>query len=117
MMHRFLLAACCSTGILVAMSLLSCDAMVSKRSPGETLFRKHCASCHGVNAEGHTVRYMGNENADLTDNNWEHGGDANSIEDVIESDLVSEHPSFDKLSSQDIRQIVDHLLSIRGELR
>lgn len=99
------------------MFLLSCDAVMPKRSPGEKLYRKHCASCHGINAEGHTVKYMGNENANLADNNWEYGGDPNSMEDVIESDLVTEHPSFDKLTTQDVRLIVNHLLSLRGETR
>ena len=117
MIRRLLTVAHFSAGVAVVVSLMSCDTVLPKQSPGEKLFRKNCASCHGVNAEGHTVKYMGNENANLTDNSWEYGGDPNSLENTIESDLVSEHPSFDKLSSQDVRQIVDHLLYLRGETR
>ena len=116
-MRRLLLVVNFSAGAILIMSLLSCDTVMPQRSPGEKLFRKNCASCHGVNAEGHTARSMGKEHANLTDNNWEHGGDPYSIQDVIESELVSEHPPFDKLSTQDIRQIVDYLLYLRGETR
>ena len=106
----------CAASVLI-LSVLSCDSVMPKRSPGEKLFRKHCTSCHGINAEGHTVKYMGNENADLLDDSWEYGGDPHSLEDVIESNRVTQHPSYDKLSSQQVRQIVDHLLYLRGETR
>jgi cytochrome c553 len=102
---------------ILVLNLVSCNAIMPKRSPGEKLYRKHCASCHGVNAEGHTAKYMGNENADLLDNSWEYGGDPSSISNSIQSDFIIDHHAIDKLNSKDVRQIVDHLLELRGERR
>lgn len=117
MKNKLLSTAHIVTGFILVAFLLSCDTVMPKKTPGEKLFRKHCASCHGINAEGHTPRGMGKEHANLTNNDWQHGGDPYSWQDVIESELVTEHPSYDKLTTAEIRQIVDHLLYLRGETR
>jgi len=102
--------------MLVA-SLGGCSELFPKRTPGEKLYRKHCADCHGADGSGHTVQSMGDPNANLLDNRWRHAGDASSMETVIREGLVFEHPTFDKLDHEEIRQIVDHVLSLRGERR
>ena len=105
--------------VLVTLIVVSsaCDELMPKRSAGEKLYRKHCADCHGADGSGHTVQSMGDPNANLLDNRWRHAGDASSMETVIREGLVFEHPTFDKLSHEEIRQIVDHVLSLRGERR
>ena len=77
---------------LVAGSL-ACEYF--NRTPGEKLWRKHCAGCHGIDASGNTPQYMGNERADLRDNSWYgYGGDDAGIESTIreELELVCGHP-------------------------
>jgi hypothetical protein len=39
------------------------------------------------------------------------------MESVILQALVFEHPTFDKLSREEVKQIVDHIFSLRGERR
>lgn len=109
--HRWLI-------LVIAMVLLiGCDQILPKRSPGEKLYRKHCAECHGVDGSGNTVRSMGDLHANLLDNDWRHAGDAAGIETVINQKLVFEHPSFGDLKGPEVKQIVDHVLELRGERR
>ncbi len=84
-------------------------------APGARLYKRHCASCHGVDGGG-GVRYLSDEGANLTDNSWTYGGDAASLEGTLREGLVFEHPLWE-LSDTEIRQLVDHLLELRGESR
>lgn len=102
---------------LLLVLLGGCSELFPKRTPGEKLYRKHCSDCHGVDGGGHTVRSMGNPDANLLDQRWRHAGDPTGMETVILDSLVFEHPTFDSLSSKEVRQIVDHVLKLRGELR
>ena len=87
-------------------------------SPEETLWRKHCADCHGIDASGNTPRYMGNQWADLLDNSWKSGsGDEYSIAAVIREGVFGEMPANTQLSDQEVSQIVDWLFHLRGEGR
>lgn len=96
-------------------TLSGCDLIV-KRSEGEKLWRKHCAECHGVNGSGDTPRYMGDAWADLRDDTWRVGGDRSSIENVVREGVFARMPGYDeKLSSDEIRKIIDYLYSLRGE--
>ena len=97
--------------------LAGCNQIFPKRTPGEKLYRKHCAECHGADGGGQTVSSMGNPDANLLDDSWRHPSDASGMQGVIMQGLVWEHPSFDKLSRQEVQQIVDHVLSLRGERR
>lgn len=102
--------------VALAWWLIGCSEMLPQRTPGEKLYRRHCAECHGLNGSGQTVRSMGDPNADLLDDSWRHAGDAPGLVSVLTQDLVFEHPTFSqRLSSQEARQIVDHLLTLRGE--
>lgn len=102
---------------LVLVVAAGCSELFPKRTPGEKLYRKECADCHGVDGGGQTVRSMGNPDANLLDNNWRYAGDPTGMETVILDSLVFEHPTFDKLSPQQVRQVVDHILTLRGERR
>jgi mono/diheme cytochrome c family protein len=102
---------------MLVLALGGCSEIFPKRSPGEKLYRKHCADCHGINGSGHTVSSMGDPNANLLDDNWKHPGDAAGMETVLRNDLVFEHPTKDRLSNEEIKQIVTHVLSLRGERR
>lgn len=103
--------------LLPALVLGGCDTLVPGRSPGEKLYRKHCGDCHGLDAAGHTVRAMGHPYANLRDDMWKHGGDAPGMERTIREQLVFPHPSFSRVGDEELRQIVDHVLALRGEKR
>ena len=102
---------------ILMLSLGGCSEIFPKRTPGEKLYRKHCADCHGIDGSGHTIRSMGDQDANLLDSRWKHSGDAVGMENVIREALVFEHPTFDKLSREEVKQIVDHIFSLRGERR
>jgi mono/diheme cytochrome c family protein len=103
--------------VMLIVASSACDEVMPKRSAGEKLFRKHCAECHGYDAEGQTVRYMGNNYANLRDDMWRHYGDARGMEQTIRDGLVFLHPTYGKLTDQEIRQITDHIFKLRGERR
>jgi cytochrome c oxidase cbb3-type subunit 3 len=103
-----------------ALLLAACDSMEDyfvKRTPGEKLYRKLCAECHGLDGAGNTPRGMGNPNNDLIDEFWKYGGDAGSMENIIRQGVFGEMPAHDELTDQEVRQIVDHVLKLRGETR
>jgi hypothetical protein len=60
---------------------------------------------------------MGRQEANLLDDDWVHGGDPTTIIGVLQSRTVGDHPDYSELSSQELRQIVDHLRKLRGEAR
>lgn len=103
--------------LALLMAASACNEVMPRRSAGEKLYRKHCAECHGLDAMGHTVRYMGNNYANLRDDMWRHWGDAEGMQQTLRGGLVFLHPTYDKLTDQELRQITDHILRLRGELR
>ena len=104
-----------ATGIVV--SVLGCGGLIPERSTGEKLYRKHCADCHGLDAAGHTVRYMGNPKADLTDDSWKYGGgDSAAIRETVRGGVVELHPlSLQRLDKQELEEIADWVVQLRGE--
>jgi len=108
-------AALAAAAALTAVVLTGCDELLAS-SPGEKLWRRHCAECHGLDGAGNTPRYMGNSWADLTDNNWRVGnGDRGSIEAVVREGVFGEMPAFDQLTREEMRELIDYLGSLRGE--
>jgi mono/diheme cytochrome c family protein len=113
--QRLLYAAI--AGALVFTACDSVEDFIVKRPPGERMYRKLCADCHGIDGAGNTPRGMGNPNNDLTDAAWKYGGDAGSIEAIIRTGVFGEMPAHDELTDEQVRQIVDHVLKLRGESR
>lgn len=89
--------------------------LVPQRSPGEKLWRKHCAECHGLGGAGNTPRYMGKIYADLLDDTWRTGGDSIAITDVIRNGVFAEMPAYDHLTEEEIRLLVAYIRELRGE--
>ncbi len=84
-------------------------------SPGERLYRRHCATCHGVDGGG-GIQYLADEGANLLDGVWKLGGDADSIEGALRDGGVREHPPMN-LTNEEIRQLTDYVLALGGESR
>ena len=105
-----------AVGLTLTLGLLTaCNVLFPHRSEGEQLYRKHCAECHGLDARGDTVGYMGNAYADLTDNLWKHGGDDDSIAQIIHDGIFAEMPEHPELTFQQRMAIVSHLRVLRHE--
>ena len=102
-------------GILI-LTLWGCEEILPKRTAGQKLYSKHCSECHGVDGRGQTIQSMGDSYADLVDNTWRHAGDATGMRSVLSQDLVFNHVTYSRrLSSEEIKQIVDHVTVLRGE--
>ena len=97
---------------------VGCGKVLPKRSAGEKLYREYCADCHGLNGAGHTIRYMGNPKADLTDSFWKYGGgDSVAIQETLRQGLVELHPaSIQRLDGKQIKELADWVLKLRGEV-
>ncbi len=70
--------------------LLLVAGCLPPRSAGERLYRRHCASCHGVDGGG-GVRYLADEGANLLDDSWKYGGDPFEIEYSLLNEDVRKH--------------------------
>lgn len=106
--------------MLSALALLACDELddrVFHRTPGEKLYRKLCADCHGIDGRGNTPKGIGNAFCDLTDNSWKTSGDTGTMALVIRQGEFGEMPAHPELTDQQVKQIVDHILKLRGESR
>jgi mono/diheme cytochrome c family protein len=108
------IAALLTLSALATLALAACGDLMP-RSPGERLWRKRCAECHGLDASGNTPRYMGDPDADLLDDSWKAGGDRASIEQVVREGVFGEMPANDQLTAEEMRQLIDYLYSLRGE--
>lgn len=102
-------------GILI-LTLCGCEEILPKRTAGQKLYSKHCSECHGVDGVGQTIQTMGDSYSDLVDDSWRYAGDALGMRSVLSQDTVFDHPTFSKrLSGEEIKQIVDHVVILRGE--
>lgn len=113
----FAFAVCLAVSMAGVLALSGCHDLFPKRSPGEKLYRKHCAECHGVDARGNTPRFMGNAYADLRDDTWRTAAATDgAIGAVIEAGVFGQMPAFaDQLSAEEIRQVAYYLQVLRGE--
>jgi mono/diheme cytochrome c family protein len=87
---------------------------VFKRSPGETVWRKQCAECHGVDGAGNTPGYMGETYADLRDDLWRAGGNDGAMEEVITNGVFGKMPPT-QLTPGELRAVIAYIHELRGE--
>jgi mono/diheme cytochrome c family protein len=83
---------------------------------GETLYRRRCAGCHGVDGKGGPPKDAGDPAAaNLVDDKWDHGGSDGEIFTTIREGIG---PSFrmepfnDRLSEPDTWNIVNYIRSL-----
>lgn len=106
---------CCSLGLVACSEV---EDFFVRRPPGEKIYRKLCAECHGLDGSGNTPRGMGNPNNDLIDPFWKYGGgDAGSIEVIVRDGVFGQMPAHPELTAEEMRQLIDHILKLRGETR
>lgn len=87
-----------------------------RQEPGERLWRKHCAQCHGLDGSGNTPSYLGEVYADLLDNTWHTAApDRGSLDAVVREGVFGKMPAFDHLSRDEMRDLLDYLAELRGE--
>jgi mono/diheme cytochrome c family protein len=101
--------------VAVAGAALAGCNLLPQRSEGEKLWRARCAECHGLDGSGNTPMYMGQPNADLLDDGWEHGGEPGSWEIVIREGLFGQMPGNPDLTREQVRALVQYLRQLRGE--
>ena len=104
--------------LVLAVQLLSACTrleMMLADSEGERLWIQHCANCHGLDGAGNTPRSMGNQYADLIDDNWSRGGDQVALEESIREGVVGQMPEFEDLSRDEVKELVHYIRELRGE--
>jgi cbb3-type cytochrome c oxidase subunit III len=82
---------------------------------GKRLYQRHCASCHGANAEGGSGNDLIPAAPDLTDKEWKHGGSDGEIFSVIKNGIPPELnmiPFGDQLKNQEIWSVVNYIRSL-----
>lgn len=89
--------------------------LLTERPLGERLWRDRCADCHGIDARGNTVRFMGNPWADLTDEMWRTAGDPDTVAEVTRAGIVGLMPPSDDLTAEEMSALLDWLYYLRGE--
>jgi mono/diheme cytochrome c family protein len=109
--------------LAVALATWSCEVVreiFPQRSPGERLWRKHCARCHGLDGAGNIPPYNGNPWTDLLDDDFKYGETDGDVKAVIQEGAFgqgefSAMPANPDLTDTQIREIVDYLRQLRGE--
>ena len=82
---------------------------------GEQVYRKNCAPCHGIKAEGGSGSDLIPASPDLTDDVWGHGSTDGAIFDNIKNGVPPEFnmtPWKDQLKDDEIWNVVNYLRSI-----
>lgn len=84
------------------------------KDPGERVWRRKCAACHGADGAGRTRFAENRPFADLTDGKWRHGPDRAAIRKLVaEGDPASTMPPFEgTLTPAEIDAAVDHVLKL-----
>jgi mono/diheme cytochrome c family protein len=107
-----LLAAGCSEE-----ALPEGDAHGGDLAAGRVIFQKKCARCHNSNGDGKTTVAGRFPYANLVDGVWRSDGSAEAIERQIRRGR-DPMPSFqNKLTDEQIRQTVEHVLELTGGRR
>ena len=82
---------------------------------GEQTYRKSCAPCHGIKAEGGSGNDLIPASPDLTDDTWDHGSSDGAIFDNIKNGVAPDFnmtPWKDQLKDEEIWNVVNYLRSI-----
>jgi mono/diheme cytochrome c family protein len=82
---------------------------------GQGAYRKSCAPCHGINAEGGSGNDLIPASPDLTDDMWDHGSTDGAIFDNIKNGVAPDFnmtPWKDQLKDDEIWNVVNYLRSI-----
>lgn len=75
---------------------------------GKRLYLTYCMQCHGADAKGS----KGFPN--LTDNDWQWGGEPETIETTIKEGRVAVMPSHAHLGAESIKNVVNYVRSLSG---
>jgi copper transport protein len=82
---------------------------------GQQSYRRLCAPCHGISAEGGPGNDLIPAAPDLTDETWDHGSTDGEIFDNIKNGVAPDFnmvPWKDKLKDDEIWHVVNYLRSI-----
>ena len=82
---------------------------------GQETYRKSCAPCHGIKAEGGSGNDLIPASPDLTDEMWDHGSTDGAIFDNIKNGVAPDFnmtPWKDQLKDVEIWNVVNYLRSI-----
>ena len=82
---------------------------------GKRLYQRHCASCHGANAEGGAGNDLIPAAPDLTDKEWKHGSTDGEIFSAIKNGIppdLNMIPFSDQLKDAEIWNVVNYLRSL-----
>ena len=84
------------------------------KDPGERVWKKKCAACHGSDGAGRTRFAENRPFADLTDGKWRHGPGREPIRKLVaDGDPRSTMPPFEgTLTPDEIDAVVDHVLEL-----
>jgi cytochrome c oxidase cbb3-type subunit 3 len=91
-------------------STLRADALAM--SAGESVFRNHCAACHGADAAGQADLFP-----DLTDASWQWGSDAAALEQTVTAGRQAVMPPWQAaLNDAGVAQVADYVLALPAGL-
>ncbi|MEO6324364.1 MAG: c-type cytochrome [Thermoanaerobaculia bacterium] len=88
-------------------------------NPGEQVWVKKCAGCHGSDGRGETKFAQGRPFANLTDDRWKHGDSHEAIVRLItEGDEKSPMPAYrDRLTAEQIEAVSRYAESLSRAAR
>lgn len=101
---------------LCAIFLAGCEELGIGGSEGARLWNQHCARCHGGQGQGSAGYSQYPIAINLRDDRWKYGSEPSVITDNILQGIFPAMPGFEgKLTDDEIRKIVDHLRTLRGD--
>jgi mono/diheme cytochrome c family protein len=91
-------------------------ASAESLAAGETLYRRRCAGCHGVDAKGGPPKDAGDPvAANLIDDKWDHGSTDGEIFTIVREGIGPDYrmePFGDRLSDTDTWNIINYVRSL-----
>jgi cytochrome c oxidase cbb3-type subunit III len=95
---------------IAATDLASLRANAAALGSGESVFKNHCAACHGEDARGQALLFP-----DLTDASWQWGGDTQQLDQTIALGRKAVMPPWQAVIGDDgVAQVADYVLSLSG---